>query len=724
SGAVASASHESKEQSALEAPVMSSVEETSFTFEFKRAKKAMTPPSLLPVDEPRGENNSREGLSNKPSAVPAKKDTPKQVEFTHCSPGIVGRLMGLDTVPRPKKSLDRCQSDTRGNRRHLSGVARGVDSASSGDQACNTSSDELPAFNDVFEVTEMENMAMHGPLQPGNQEPYLTNIEADLEFVRQKFLDVKRLATGEGNMNSKEFSEALEVLHSKRDVFLEILQENRTAVSGFSGHILSHSGLQCSSYTSNAAAAAAAQPFEKEIPCGMEGVCDGMHVIPKEFEEPVPSMPPRETSVTPVAPLAPNEGKSKGSCRRSEIVVLKPNLQRKSFTPVLSQIVVLKPNLQRKSFTHVLSSQEASQYKQKRDTQHLKPPHHSKQFSVARNDEVLEGERGFALQKARKQAHRSGSRRRSSQEEYNLEADTEKARVSSTSTSHEDTVPIYSSIHSSGPSVSRKARKHLSKRWQMTCQSDSEDSIPKGIKTLGEMLGLSDRDAPRETTHMVGSDPNFSPYNVREVPDSPLGISSKDGWKTGIYCEDDSRAGISRNFLRKRSPIRNAKQRNEKATAHLGRENMLPEKEIHVTSEIARHSICVSDISRASNIHTEKCPDDAIKTEDQEESDSALQHDYKKKTQGFMGCYQTIATSSPETKEVISIQNQDCIELKEERNPSVEIEADQVYTRTAESASIASAECCDCSSPSALSQQSSGEETYSGIFKSINVGIQ
>jgi hypothetical protein len=55
----------------------------------------------------------------------------------------------------------------------------------------------------------------------------------------------------------------------------------------------------------------------------------------------------------------------------------------------------------------------------------------------------------------------------------------------------------------------------------------------------------------------------------------------------------------------------------------------------------------------------------------------------------------------------------------------VEIEADQVYTRIAESAtSIASAESCDCSSPSALSQQSSGEETYSGIFKSINVGIQ
>jgi hypothetical protein len=52
----------------------------------------------------------------------------------------------------------------------------------------------------------------------------------------------------------------------------------------------------------------------------------------------------------------------------------------------------------------------------------------------------------------------------------------------------------------------------------------------------------------------------------------------------------------------------------------------------------------------------------------------------------------------------------------------VEIEVDD--TRATESSSIASAESSDCLSPTALSQHSSGEETYSGIFKSINVGIQ
>ncbi|PUZ63720.1 hypothetical protein GQ55_3G090700 [Panicum hallii var. hallii] len=738
---------ESKEPSALEAPAVSSVEETSFTFEFergfKRAKKAMLPS----MDAPRGEDYIREGFSNKSNAVPAKKEAPKHVEFTHCSPGIVARLMGLDTVPRPKKVLDRCQSDTQANlQRHLSGVVQEVACASSGDQPCNVSSDELPELKDVFEVTEMENMVMHELSQPRNEEQYLRNLEADLEFVRQKFLDAKRLATDEGHRNSKEFGEALEILHSKKDAFLEILEENRTAVSGFSGHILRHSGLQCSPHTSNTAAS---ELSDQEILCSMAGMCDEMFDRPKEFEKLIPSMLLKETSVVSVEPLAPNGYKSKGSRHRSQIVVLKPNLQRKSFTPVVS-------------------SQETSKYKQRRGTQHSKPPHHSKQYSVQQKNEVLEGEEGIATQKLRKQTARSGSRRRQSKEEYNLAVDIERAKVASTF--HDDTMPIYSSMHFSGPSVSRKARKHLSERWQMACQSVSENSIPKGITTLGEMLGLSAGDAPEESSHKGSSDPNFSRSNVREVPASPLGISSKDGWKPGIYCEYDSRGGMSRNFprskslpassttssklsgrrqaaptcrlpilkdilntptdesentpVRKRSPIRNAKQRNESTIVHLGKENMLPEKEIHVTLEKARHSVCISDLSRASNIYSEKFPDDAIRTEDLQKSDSDVQHDDKKNSEGHMGwTYQTLATSFPKTKEVL--MNQDIIALEEGRNPSLEIDIAQVDTRGTQSVSIASGESCECSSPTTSSPRSSGEGTsYSGIFKSINVGIE
>ncbi|XP_062230555.1 uncharacterized protein LOC133928306 [Phragmites australis] len=751
----APAATESKEASVLEAPVVSSVEETSFTFEFKRrfkrAKKAVFPP----MGAPRGEENLRECLSNKANAAPAKtplaKEGPKQVEFTHCAPGIVARLMGLDTMPRPEKVLDRCQSDIRANRqRHLSGVVQEVARGSSGDQPCNISADELPSLKDVFEVTEMENMVMHELLKSGNEKPHLRSNEVDLEFVRQKFLDAKRLSTDEVHRNSKEFSEALEILHSKKDVFLEILQENRSAVSGISGHILSHSGLQCS-HTSNAAAE---QSFEQEFLCSMEGVSDGMLDEPKESEKPIPSMLLKETSVMPLELLAPNGSKSKGSGHRSQIVVLKPNLRKKSFTPVLS-------------------SQQASQYNQ-RSAQYSKGPRHNiyKQVvmhSVPPNNEVLEQEGGITKQKVRIQTPKSGSRRRPSEDEYNLAVDSE-TKVASAS--HDDTMPIDSSMHFAGSSVSRKARKHLSERWQMACTFGSENSIPKGMKTLGEMLELSDRDAPKVTSHKRQSDPHFNCDDVRKMPANSLGISSKDGWKTGIYCEDNLRDGASRNFprskslpalstrstelpggrqsaptcrlpilkdilntptdesgnshVRKRSPIRSAKQKSGRAIVLVGKENMLPEKEIHVTSEKARHSICVSDLSRSSNIYTEKYPDDAIRAGDPQASDSAVQHDDKQNSEGHMGrTNQKLPTLLPETKQDLSIHNQDSIVLKEGRNPSVEIDVAEVNPQAIQSALTASAESCECSSPTSSSQQSSGEETsYFGIFKSINVGIQ
>ena len=57
----------------------------------------------------------------------------------------------------------------------------------------------------------------------------------------------------------------------------------------------------------------------------------------------------------------------------------------------------------------------------------------------------------------------------------------------------------------------------------------------------------------------------------------------------------------------------------------------------------------------------------------------------------------------------------------------MEIDVAQVDTPATQSVNIASGESCECSSPSPTtsSPRSSGEGTsYSGIFKSINVGIE
>jgi hypothetical protein len=618
-------------------------------------------------------------LCNNRNAV--AKQGPEQVELTHCAPGIVARLMGLDTMPRPRKVLDRCQSDIRASRqRKLSGGVQGAARAPSGDQPCNASANELPALKDVFEVSEMENMVMmHKVSRSGSRKPHPRSSEADLELVRQTFMDVKRLSTDEVYRNSKQFNEALEVLHSQKDAFLEILQENRTAVSGFSGNILRPSGLQSSPDSS--AAVASVQSFEQETLCGMEVGHEGVLDAERDSEELIPNMLLEEPSVMPLESLEQGGSKSKGSGHRSHIVVLKPNLQRKSFTPVLS-------------------SQEASQYDRRSAKQSVKSTKLDIMHSAPSNEVSEPG--GTVIQRANKQTPKGAGRRRSPGEECKLAVASEWVKVASTS--RDESIPICSST---GALVNRKARRHLSERWQAACQSGSENSLPRDIKTLGEMLELSDRDAAKEaSSHKRSSNTIFSNGNVRQVPASPLGISSKDGWKTCIYCKDHSRGGVSRNFSRskslpassissaklssrrqsastcrlpilkeilntptdesengcvkKRSPMRSAKHKNEKSIVQAGKENMLPEKEIHVTSEKKRHIICISDLPQVANTY----PDDAIRSRDQQAYEFVvLQKEQTSKD--HMGCSDMKSTTSfPETEEDKLIYHQNIIELK------------------------------------------------------------
>jgi hypothetical protein len=121
---------------------------------------------------------------------------------------------------------------------------------------------------------------------------------------------------------------------------------------------------------------------------------------------------------------------------------------------------------------------------------------------------------------------------------------------------------------------------------------------------------------------------------------------------------DDS--GIA--HVRKRSPIRKLKQKNGRVIFHAGKENMLPEKEIYVTSEKTRHSICTSDLPRASNIEH---PLDVTCTDDQEEIDLVIPHDDVRNFEGQIGWTgQNLATSLPKPEQDITNHNQDKIALK------------------------------------------------------------
>jgi hypothetical protein len=275
----------------------------------------------------------------------------------------------------------------------------------------------------------MENMAMRRASQSGSEKPRGRSNDADLEFVRRKFLDAKRLSTDEGRRNSKEFGEALEILYSKKDVFLEILQESSTALSGFPGHILGYGGLQGSPHTSNGADG---QLFGQDSLHRMELEC--------ESEDSLSSVHLKETLVGPLEHLTPKGSKSSGKC--SHIVVLKPDLRRQSLT----------------------------------GTQWLKPPRRSKHkqdvihLTAHSNVQVLEPERDTLEQKVKEQTAKRVSRRKPYGDEHYLAVGCLREKVASAC--HDETLSISSSTHSAGSSVSRKARKHLSERWQLACQSN------------------------------------------------------------------------------------------------------------------------------------------------------------------------------------------------------------------------------------------------------------
>ncbi|KAL5230765.1 hypothetical protein ABZP36_029541 [Zizania latifolia] len=775
--AVAATAPESKSVPVLEDPRLSSMEEASFPSELKRGSKRakQTIPS---AQVHRGKDNSREvqtiaflqeksflaellpdaiclffcapqALASKTNVVPTKapstKERTEQVEFTHCTPGIVARLMGLDTVPRPNKVLERCQSDIHCNvLRHLS-VGTQMHDASSEDQPCSSSADDLPELKDVFEVTEME-----------KEESCPGSDKADLEFVRQKFLDAKRLSTDEAHRNSKEFGEALEILYSKKDVFLEILQENSGALSGFPGHIFGHSASQCPPLKSETAVT---KLFEQDNHCSMEVKRDRLFNVPKESHDPIPSIHLNESCVEPLKPFLASKGrKSKGSGRRSQIVVLKPNLQRESFTPVLSS----------KETLHFGQQSIHNCSKPRRHSMYSQQVMHSMPFDY---DQSVEPKGDAPEQKGAKQASKIGSRRKPSEKMCQLEIGSERAKA--TPSSFEDNLSIFPSNLSVGSSVCRKARKHLSERWQMACQSDAEISMPTDTITLGEMLELSYIDATKVTICENSTATNYNHDSEQKAPASPAGISSKDGWKTGIYCKDEPRGVTSRSFsrsksvpasatngaklpgrkqsaptcnlpilkdilnaptdecgsehVRNRSPFRKSKQKNGRLIFPAGKENMLPEKEIHVTSERARHSICTSDLSRASNTHNEHSGG-VISNRDHQTYGSTVLDKDEQNSKGKMGWIeQKLTPPSLEAKEDVSIHNQDDIALKdlEGRSQSLEIDITEVDPQATQSSHIVSLENRRCSNTTASLEQICGHGTaYSGIFEGISDGIQ
>ncbi|EYU46370.1 hypothetical protein ABFS82_04G048400 [Erythranthe guttata] len=160
-------------------------------------------------------SSSNRKSNGTPMKMLIAQEMSKEIESRRDPPNLVAKLMGLDALPRQ-------EPDSAIQRRHSRGHPR--------------SHSEIPLSyweqqNGFFHyVDPKEYKDVDGNLQQSQKPPHKgiyeeTVIDKKMALVRQKFIEAKRLSMDEKLRQSKQFHDALEVLSSNKDLFLECLQE-------------------------------------------------------------------------------------------------------------------------------------------------------------------------------------------------------------------------------------------------------------------------------------------------------------------------------------------------------------------------------------------------------------------------------------------------------------------------------------------------------------------
>ncbi|RVW39813.1 hypothetical protein CK203_074657 [Vitis vinifera] len=464
-----------------------------------------------------GPSSSKQAIGT-PMKKLLAKEMSKEAEPKKRSPSVIARLMGLDGLP-PQQPIHKQQKKKKNSK-------------------------EQEEFKDVFEVLvapkgESDCYQVEGQ---GTTNSKLT--EAEKAFIRQKFMDAKRLSTDEKLQDSQEFHDALEVLDSNKDLLLKFLQEPDSL---FTKHLQDLQGVP-------------PQPHCRRITVSKSS-----------------NSPKYENNAT--------GWKSKrGTSRKNDISSpqkhhddhfshsygkhdahksLHPSriqFEGRDETSVLpTRIVVLKPNLGKVLSSSKSISSPRSSYDFLSDC-----GKHTGSMSIRNKEAELQGsnEMGFSRHKSResreiaKEVTRrmrnsitNGSMNFSSAGFRGYAGDESSCMSGNDSLSEpEETVLISrnsfdrssryraSSSHSTESSVSREARKRLSERWKMTRRFQEVGAVNRG-STLAEMLAISDKEVRSENLDSMigqgGCSNSFSRNDGTSEWASPLGISSMDGWKDG-----------------------------------------------------------------------------------------------------------------------------------------------------------------------------------------------
>ncbi|CAA7046253.1 unnamed protein product [Microthlaspi erraticum] len=475
------------------------------------------------------ENKLQQDFANQSTGVPMKsllaQEMSKQKESKKRSPSIIARLMGLDVLP-PQSSSSSHRQQQHTTVENLQGKSGG------GHKSIRRSSKSEQKFKDVFEVLDAKKAAESNRnlYHQGKVNAAANLTQAELAFIRQKFMEAKRLSTDEKLRHSKEFNDALEALDTNKDLLLKFLQHPDSLFTKHLHDLQStphklHHGQAKSPNSQRHVDSLKSQKVDKDMLRKSHQHGGGSHT--------------RHGSYDTID--LPNEELGKRSeLQPTKIVVLKPNLG--------------EPRYAGRTFASPSSSSD--EFRADRRLPCTTSNHHGRQKSnedirLSRQSSRDSGEFSKIMSRQRKASCGNGNGKAMSLDTSRLRGYAgDESSSGSDSASESELVPVTSrtrtafhrnnNYHRSFPSksatssVSREAKRRLSERWKLTHKYEQEIEISRS-GTLAEMLATSDREARPASFNGLVFEEGISKRVESSVQWSespePVGISSRDGWK-------------------------------------------------------------------------------------------------------------------------------------------------------------------------------------------------
>ncbi|KAJ9186209.1 hypothetical protein P3X46_005738 [Hevea brasiliensis] len=483
------------------------------------------------------------------AGTPMKKllaeEMSREAESKTRSPSVIARLMGFDGLPAQQLSHKQHKKSSENYLQRIAPTEKSQrSSASCSRSSSRKGSKEEQEFKDVFEVLDASKRESRYLLQ-GTANSKLT--EAEMTFIKQKFMDVTCLSSDEKLNDLKEFQDAIDDLDSNKDLLLKFLEQPDSL---FAKHLHDLQAALPQSHCRRISGMKSSHAPEHEgggLGCKVERKMPWKNHR-KHQSNPLSHSYRKQAADNPLkASKLQLEGKEQPSVLPTRIVVLKPNFGKvHNATKIVSSTRSSHDFLsdcKRHTELPSIKNREADLFGNEKFPDQVALPRYksresreiAKEITRQMKNSLGSGSIKFSTLGFRGYAGDESSSNRSDNESAN---DSDVQTVISRSSIGWSNQYRSSSSRSSESSVSREAKKRLSERWKMT---HSHRYVDMGVvgrgSTLGEMLALPGKERrPANVDAMIvgqGFIHNFDGNDEPAGSVEPLGISSRDGWKDG-----------------------------------------------------------------------------------------------------------------------------------------------------------------------------------------------